>query len=125
MKLVKITEPAEALAIRQAYFSFEVPSNISVLVHEFRIDGQAVGYVATEDYNTVGGPHLAVKEGYRNAAFMTKVKWLIQNVYYPLMKAQGKEFLVTTCSPEDAGTTRILKECGFNIDTHVIAEYKL
>lgn len=125
MKLIKITEPAEILAIRQACFSFEVPTNISVLLHEIRIDGQTVGYVATEDYNTVGGPHLYVKEGFRCKPYLIKVGWIFKNVYCPLMKGLGKEFLVTNCDESDEGTLNFLKKCGFSLKRHVVAEYKL
>lgn len=125
MMLKKITTPADILAIRQAYFSFDCPSNIGVLMHSINIDGQLVGYVATEDYNTVGGPHIFIKEGYRNAAYMTKVGWLFKNVYCKLMKGLGKEFLVTTCDDSDRGTTNFLKKCGFSIEHHVVAQYKL
>lgn len=122
MKLIKINAPADILAIRQAYFSFDCPSNIGILMHEFRIDGQSVGYIATEDYNTVGGPHVHIHEGFKNKAFLTKVKWILNHVYYPLMKGLGKEFLVTNCEKDDTGTQWLLESEGFELKHIVVAE---
>ena len=125
MKLIQITEPAEILALRQAYFSFDVPSNIQVMMHAISIDGQTIGWIATEDYNTIGGPHLAVREGYKNRNYLSRVEWLFKNVYFKLMKAQGKEYLVTNCDKADKGTQRFMKALGFTVKNVVMAELKL
>jgi len=125
MRLEQIKEPAEITAIRQACFSFEVPSNISVLLHRIRIDGMTVGYVATEDYNTVAAPHICVLEGYKNSAFLGRITWIFENVYCPLMRALGKEWLVTNCDDSDKGTINFLEKCGFDLKHLMVAQYKL
>lgn len=125
MKLIQVRDKAESLAIRQACFSFEVPGNIAVLLHEIRIEGQTVGYVATEDYNTVGGPHIYIGEGFKNAAYMRKVNWIFKNVYCPLMKELGKRYLVTNCDDADTGTINFLKKAGFSTKNITVAEYIL
>lgn len=125
MRLEQIKDPAKIVAIRQAYFSFDKPSNIEVMMHAMRVDGQVIGYIATEDFNTVGGPHLGIIEGFKNKHCLNKVKWIFLNVYFPLMKELGKEFMVTTCAADDPGTIRMMKDLGFTVETHVIAERKL
>lgn len=125
MRLEKVTDPGAIKKVLDEGFSFDVPSNISVLLHEIRIDGQTVGYVATEDYNTVGGPHIYVREGFKSKPYLTKIGWLFKNVYCPLMKSLGKEFLVTNCDESDSGTSNFLKKCGFSLKRSVVAEYKL
>jgi hypothetical protein len=125
MKLVQITDPAEILAIRQACFVFEAPSNIEVLMHEIRIDGRTIGYIATENFFTVGGPHIFIEEGYRNKNYLTKAAWLFKNVYFKLMKERKMEWLVTNCDSKDESTQRMMKEVGFDIQHIAVAQRKL
>lgn len=125
MKLIQVRDQHEIDTILAACFVFEVPSNIEVILHEMRIDGQTVGYIATEDYRTVGGVHMYVGEGFRNKSYLSRVEWICKNVYFPLMKELGKEFLISNCDETDAGTKRFLKACGFTIKKLVTAELKL
>lgn len=125
MKLIQITDKLAVETIRQSLFTFEVPSNIPTLMHSIDVDGELVGYVATEDYNTVGGPHIFIHDEFKIKPVMQRVSWLFTNVYCPLMKALGKEYLATNCDDADEGTKNFLRKAGFNIQTTVIAEYKL
>lgn len=125
MKLIQITDAGTLSTIRSTYFTFETPSNTPILMHSINVDGERVGFVATEDYGKIGGPHIFISEQFRNKEYMVKVNWLFQNVYCPLMKALGKEFLLTDCDQEDRGTVNFLTKAGFDIKNITIAELKL
>lgn len=125
MKLIQVRDSALIATILSDHFVFEVPSNIKVMLHEIRIDGQTIGYIATEDYNTVGGSHLYVRDEFKNKSYLGKVEWIFKNVYFPLMKELGKEFLVSNCDECDKGTIKYMKVLGFSIKKLVTAEIKL
>jgi len=125
MKLKQLREQAEILAIKQSCFELDVPPTIPILIHQIMIDGQTVGYVATEDYDTAAGPHIFIAEGYKNPSYLKKVTWIFHNVYCPLMKELGKDILITNCDQCDFGTTNFLQKLGFQVKHLAIAEFKL
>ena len=117
-------------SIRDTHFRFDCPEYVPVLMHIMFIekDGSSdklAGYLATEDYKTVGTPHMHIMPDCRNAKDMKKCAWVIEHVYFKLMKALGKYVLATNCSQDDKGTINCLKIMGFSIKPIVIAERKL
>jgi hypothetical protein len=124
MKLVELAGD-RVKAIWDEHFGFAIPSNVEYKIHQIRIDGQTIGYVATELHGKVACPHVKIFEGFRNKAYLTRVTWLFENVYKPMLKEVGFEFLVTNCAVHDVGTTNFMKKLGFNMSTIVVGEIKL
>jgi len=124
MRLLQIKDPAEIIAIRQC-FTFKAPSNIKVIIHAFEVNNQIIGYIATEDIGTVAGPHMYIIKKYHSSLYIKAAAWICKNVYFPLMRGLGKEFLVTNCDSEDTSTLRFLTEVGFDTRAVTVAEYTL
>lgn len=124
-KLNQIRDQKLIYMILVTHFTFETPSNTPILMHSIVVDDERVGFVATEDHGAVGGPHIFIFPAARTRKIMEKVGWLHVNVYCPLMKALGKEYLATNCDQDDLGTINFLKRAGFLIKKITIAELKL
>jgi hypothetical protein len=125
MKLKQIRDEAIVNAWLEAHFSFQCPPNIPVHLHEIYIDGTCVGAVATEDYSLTGIPHIYIEEYYRTSEILSKVQWLFEHVYCPLMKARGMFCLSTNCDQKDNGTRNFLSRLGFSIKEICVAEFVL
>jgi len=127
MKLIQMTDPLEyaQYIYDDELFQFDSPAGTPILFHIIDIDGEEVGYVATEDFTVVAGPHLYVKPEYRTKEYIIKIDWIFRYVYKPLMKALGHQFLITNCDQDDHGTIRFLTKAGFEMKKVMVAEMKL
>lgn len=125
MKLHQLRDPAEILAVRQANFVFPSTSDQKLMMHEIQAQGQTFGYVCTEDLGKVAGVHIFIKEGYRNKAWLGYFLWLHKNVYCPLMKELGFEYLMAACEDTNEGVQKLMKLAGFEVTTQVIGQLKL
>lgn len=123
--LIEVKNQELIASLRRDYFKFEVPPNTSVLMHSLFVAGATVGYVATEDYGAVGGPHIYVRPECRAREYLTEISRIFKELYVPAMKSAGKWALVTNCDQDDTSTQNFLSKIGFTIKPIVVAEYVL
>jgi hypothetical protein len=112
-----------AAEIREKHFN--IHPNINTYVHEGRANGELLGYVCTEDFGLVQGPHIYVLPEHHNRESLTKVTHIFKGLYIPMMRDAGCISLATNCDQEDTGTTNFLQTVGFEIKHVTVAEMTL